>query len=124
MTTKEDLTNLVVEAVNARDPGLIDDLDVPRPKLLTERIETIQQRWPRLMMTRGDIAGRPVAAIWMPDQHEVYQPVAHVEVTLDGDDPYMTVIEGRDPNLVAEEPASRSVAEWESVGEIEGKSSN
>lgn len=124
MASKEDLTNLVVEAVNARNPGLIDEVDVPEPQLLTERIETIQQRWPRLMMTRGDIEDRPVAVVWMPDANETYQPVAHVEVTPDGDDPYMTVIEGKDPDLVAEEPASRKVAEWESTGEIEGESTN
>lgn len=121
---KEDLTNLVVEAVNARNPELIDELDIPEPQLLTDRIETIQERWPRLMMTRGDIEDRPVAVVWMPDAKETYQPVAHVEVTLDGDDPYMTLIEGTDPNLVAEEPANRKVAEWESSGEITGNRSN
>lgn len=120
MATKEDLTDLIVEAVNARDPALVDELDIPRPELLTDRMEMIQERWPRLMMTRGDIEDRPVAVIWMPNAREVYQPVAHVEVTVDADDPYMTLIEGRDPNLVAEEPATRSLAEWESMGEIEG----
>lgn len=124
MTTREDLTNLIVEAVNARNPDLIDDLDVPEPELLTDRIENLQERWPRLMMTRGDIEDRPVAVVWMPDASEAYRPVAHIEVTLDGDDPYMTIIEGQDPNLVAEEPANRKVAEWESSGEIQGDNSN
>jgi hypothetical protein len=118
---REDLTSLIVEAVNARDPGLIEDLDVPRSELVTDRIEIIQERWTRLMMIRGDIEDRPVAVIWMPDSNEVYQPVAHVEVNLDGDDPYMTVIEGKDPDLVAEEPGKRTVAEWESVSELEGE---
>lgn len=124
MATREDLTNLIVEAVNARNPGLIGGLDIPEPELLTDRIENLQERWPRLMMTRGDIEDRPVAVVWMPDASEVYRPVAHIEVTLDGDDPYMTIIEGQDPNLVAEEPANRKVAEWESSGEIQGDSPN
>lgn len=124
MTSKEDLTNLIVEAVNARNPDLIADLGVPEPELLTDRIENLQERWPRLMLSRGDIEDRPVAVVWMPDSNEAYRPVAHIEVTLDGDDPYMTIIEGRDPNLVAEEPANRKVAEWESSGEIEDDGSD
>lgn len=110
----EDLTNLVVEAVNSRDPRLIDQADVPDTGALKSTLQNMDERWPRMMMTRGDLAGRPVGVIWMPDRNERYRRVAHLEVVPDEDAPEATIVEGADPDLVSEDPPGRTVAEWES----------
>ncbi len=115
----EDLTNVVVEAVNSRDPALIDEADLPDSRALRETIRTMDERWPRMMMTRGDLNGMPVGVIWMPDRNERYRRVAHMEVVPDEDAPTATLVDGADPDVVSENPPGRTVAEWESANENE-----
>jgi hypothetical protein len=111
----EDLTNVVVEAVNSRDPELLEQAELPsNTEALKESIQTMDERWPRLMMTRGDLHGRPVGVIWMPDRNERYRRVAHMEIVPDEDAPKATLVEGPEPDLVIEDPPGRTVAEWES----------
>ena len=115
----EDLTNVVVEAVNSRDPSLIDQADLPETGTLKETIRTMDERWPRMMMTRGDLNGAPVGVIWMPDRNERYRRVAHLEIVPDENAPQATLVDGADPDVVSENPPGRTVAEWESVKETE-----
>lgn len=119
MIGAEDLRNVVVESVNARDPKLVEQADVADPDDLKKTIQTMDERWPRMMMTRGDLDGRPVGVVWMPDRNERYRQVAHVEVVADEAEPMATLVEGVDDSLVAEEPPGRSVAEWESAIEVD-----
>lgn len=114
----EDLRNVVVEAVNARDPKLVEQAMADTDDL-KRTIETMDERWPRMMMTRGDLDGRPVGVVWMPDRNEQYRQVAHLEVVIDDGEPEATLVEGVAPSLVAEEPPGRSVAEWESATEVD-----
>lgn len=115
----EDLRNVVVEAVNARDPKLIEEADLPETQSLEETIQTLGERWPRMMMTRGDLEGRPVGVVWMPDRNERYRQVAHVEIVNEANGPDTTLVEGVAPSLVAEDPPGRTVAEWESAIEVD-----
>lgn len=110
----EDLRNVLVESVNARDPELIENVDLPDVGELEGVIEMINERFPRLVMTRGDLDDRPVAVVWMPDERERYQQVAHVEVIPERDGPHTEIVEEVDPSLVAEDPSGFTVAEWES----------
>lgn len=112
----EDLRNLVVEAANARDPQLIELAGLADLDTLRRTLEVIDERWPRLMMTRGDVGGTPVAVVWMPDAHERYRPVAHIEVAVvPGGTGHLTLVDGVSPDLVTEEPPGLRVAEWESA---------
>ncbi|MDX1691796.1 MAG: hypothetical protein R3290_12315 [Acidimicrobiia bacterium] len=109
----------VVEAVNARDPSLLEGIEFREP--FEDRLVRIQDRWPRLMMTRGHLAGDPVAVTWIPDTDERYVRTGHVEFVDDPDDGvHVSVVVGADPDLVTEAPAGSRVAEWESTKEIEG----
>lgn len=119
MIDAEDLVNLVVEAVNARDPQLVEQTELAGTEGLMETLRTMDERWPRMMMTRGDLGGRPVAVVWMPDQNERYRQVAHAEMLTDESGPEISLIEGVDPTLVAESPPGRTVAEWESAAEVD-----
>lgn len=70
-------------------------------------------------MTRGDIGDRPVAVVWMPDQNERYQQVAHVVMVPEETGAHTELVEGVDPEMVAESPPGLTVAEWESALEID-----
>lgn len=61
---------MLVESVNARDPELIGQVDLPDVSGLEATIQTVNERWPRMMMTHGDIGDSPVAVVWMPDKNE------------------------------------------------------
>lgn len=115
----ENLTNLVVEAVNSRDPSLLEQADLPYVGALRQTIQTMDERWPRMMMTRGDLRGRPVGVIWMPDRNERYRRVAHLEIVPEEEGPEPTLVEGAEPDLVSEDPPGRTVAEWESFHDAE-----
>ena len=119
MIDVEDLRNLIVEAVNARDPNLLGQADLDDSKALTETVRVMDERWPRMMMTRGDLNGRPVGVVWMPDRNERYRQVAHIDIAIDDGLPETSLVEGVDPDLVAESPPGRSVAEWESAVEVD-----
>lgn len=113
------MRDLFVSALNARDPSLVDQPGVPNPELIEEKVETMNERWPTLMLTNGDLDGQPVAVLWAPDGSEEYQQVAHVEIVAEEDGFDLTYVEEVPPGLVAEEPAGRNVVEWESEAEIE-----
>ena len=119
MIDVEDLRNIVVETVNARDPELLDEAGLADSEALTETVQIMDERWPRMMMTRGDLDGTPVGVVWMPDQNERYRRVAHIDITIDEGVPDASLVEGVDPDLVAESPPGRSVAEWESEIEVD-----
>lgn len=62
---------MLVESVNARDPELLEEgIGVGDTEDLEAVIEQINERFPRVMMTRGDLDDRPVAVVWMPDDRE------------------------------------------------------
>lgn len=114
MIAVEDLTNVVVEAVNSRDPELIEQADLPDTEALRRTVQIMDERWPRMMMTRGELQGRPVGVIWMPDRNDRYRRVAHLEIVPDEDAPEATLVEDANPDVVSESPPGRTVAEWES----------
>ena len=124
MIAVEDLRNVLVESVNAQDPELIGDVDVPNPSELEEIIEVINERFPRVMMTRGDLDNRPVAVVWMPDRNERYRRVAHVEILPEEGGPHTEFVEGADPAVLAEEPPGLTVAEWESTEQTDSGDAN
>lgn len=115
----EDLRNVVVEAVNSRDPKLIEQADLPDTEPLERTIQIMDERWPRMMMTRGDLRGMPVGVMWMPDRDERYRQVAHLEIVPEENGPEATLVEGAEPDLVSEDPPGRTVAEWESSMDTE-----
>lgn len=119
MIGAEDLRNLVVESINARDAELLAGADLPGQDALVDLVQTMDERWPRMMMTRGDLHGNPVAIVWLPDRNEIYRQVGFLEVTAEQEGPETTLVEGTDPDLVAETPPGRNVAEWESATEID-----
>ena len=115
----EELRNVIVDSINARDPEFLERVEVEGISTLEDEIETLNERFPRLMMTRGDLADRPVAVVWMPDRKERYQKVGHLEVIPEEDGPHTEIVEGVDPGLVAEDPPGLTVAEWESAREMD-----
>lgn len=116
----ENLRNIVVEALNAGDAALlaesIDGGDLP--KAMETALVDIRERWPRMVLSAGTLGDLPVAVVWMPDEHEAYVPVAHLEFVLDGE-PVVSVVEGVDPDLVHERPSARHVREWESTATMD-----
>lgn len=119
MIAIEDLRNVLVDSVNARDPELVEETDLSETEDLETVIEQINERFPRVMMTRGDLDDRPVAVVWMPDEREKYRHVAHVEVIPERDGPHAEIVEGVDPSVIAEDPPGLTVAEWESESAID-----
>lgn len=110
----DDLRDVVVESVNARDPDLLSLADgIVIRNGMGDRLEQILERWPRALLTRADLGGRPVAAVWLPDRNECYVRVGHLEFQVD-DGAHMVVVPERNPDVVAEAPAGLEVAEWES----------
>lgn len=115
----EDMRNLLVETLNSRDPALLDRAGVPNAGEIRETVQTMNERWPRMMLTRGDVDGTPVGVVWAPDQAERYRQVAHVEITDDGEGFDLSFVDGVDPALTAEDPPGRTVAEWESASQLD-----
>ncbi len=77
-------------------------------------------RNPRTILTRGELEGTPVAALWMPDVEEKYALVGYLDMTdtKDGID-HIAYVDEADPDLYAEEPGGYQVAEWESHLEMD-----
>lgn len=115
----DDMRNLLVDALNARDPELLSQPGVPNAEAIGEVVATMNERWPRMMMTRGDIDGDPVAVVWSPDEAEQYQQVAHVEIAAEDEAFDISFVDGVAPNLVSEDPPGRTVAEWESTSQLD-----
>jgi hypothetical protein len=117
----DELRDVVVEAVNARDLEILslpEGIDVPVD--LRTRLQRVIERSPRTMLTRGDLSGDPVAAVWVPDRGERYVRVGHLEFSIeDGTARIVPVLE-RHPDVIAEAPPGLTVAEWESTDLADG----
>lgn len=120
MTTGRDgLRDIVVEAVNAKDPDLFslaDDIEVP-PSLF-DRTMQVMERWPRMMLSRGKLDAEPVAAVWLPDDEGRYARVGHLEFDIEDGSARMEIIEEADPDLITEPPAGLEVADWEDASAV------
>jgi hypothetical protein len=111
------LRDIVVDAVNAHDLELLTQADgIDFPDELVDRMRRVFERRPRTMLTRADLRGSPVAAVWMPDREERYVQVGHLEFVVDEDgSAYVEAVTGPVPGIVSEAPPGLRVAEWESA---------
>ncbi len=115
-----EVRDVVVEAVNARDFALVrEHLGDDAAERLREPLLRVRERWPRLIMSRGDLKGDPVAAVWLPGRRETYVQVGHVEFAKDNaDGPRLELFPGVHKDLVAKQPGP-NVAEWESMEQLD-----
>lgn len=120
-TGRDAFRDIVVEAVNAKDPDLLslaDDIEVPAANMDT--LLEIMERWPRVMLSRGQIGNEPVAALWVPDSDGLYAPAGHLEFYIEDGSARVELLAGTHPDLVSEAPPGLEVADWEdaqAVGE-------
>lgn len=120
-TGRDALRDIVVEAVNAKDPDLLslaDDIEVPATNMDT--LLEIMERWPRVMMSRGQIGNEPIAALWVPDSDGLYAQAGHLEFYIEAGTARVELLAGTHPDLVSEAPPGLEVADWEdarAVGE-------
>lgn len=120
-TGRDGLRDIVVEAVNAKDPDLLslaDDIEVPSTTLDT--FLELMERWPRAMLSRGQIGNEPIAALWVPDSDGLYALAGHLEFYIEEGTARVELLAGSHPDLVSEAPPGLEVADWEdaqAVGE-------
>lgn len=118
-TGPDGLRDIVVESINAKDPDLLslaDDIDIP-PAMVDDVIE-IMERWPRVMLSRGEIDRQPVAAVWAPDSDGFYAPAGHLEFQIEDNTARVELVPGTHPDLISEAPAGLEVADWEDAGAV------
>lgn len=118
--TPDDINTLLVEAINARDLALLDEVVDPAAiDEVRERLRLIAERWPLLSLSRAEVGHEPVAAMWFPDENGRYRQSGHLEVRINGAGTLegIDVVETSPPDLLAEEPPGRRLAEWERVTE-------
>jgi hypothetical protein len=94
MTDVTTLRDLFVDGFNSRDVDelvdiLADDVEVPDvpddgPSAVRELVEDLWERTPAVLLTRGDLAGRPVAVVWLPEAEGGWTRAALV--TFEADD--------------------------------------
>jgi hypothetical protein len=116
VASSDDINTLLVEAVNARNDTLLDDvIDPVAAEEVRDRLRLMVERWPRLMLTRAEIGLEPVAAMWFPDERERYRQAGHLEVRVNGAGMLegIDVVETSSPGLFAERPSAERLAEWE-----------
>lgn len=80
----------------------------------------VMERWPRMMLSRGQLDTEPVAAVWLPDAEGRYARVGHLEFDIEDGSARMEIVEEVRGDLVSEPPAGLEVADWEdseAVGE-------
>ena len=106
--------SVIEDVENATDKNMDGQQENKDTDELEETLQKLAGRWPRIMSERGDLDGSAVGVVWMPDRNEAYRKVGHVELRPEDDTRPLEIIEGPRPGLVAEEPAGRRVAEWES----------
>lgn len=116
----EEIRDLVVESLNARDPELLAGAELGASSIV-DTLRFAEERFPRMMLTKGDLNGDPVAVIWMPNMNDVYVQSGHLEfVVIDDESVEMEIYDRVAPDLVAETPAGFGVSEWESTRAIDG----
>lgn len=118
-TGRDAFRDIVVEAVNAKDPDLLslaDDVEVPVSNMDT--LLEIMERWPRAMLSRGQIGNEPVAALWVPDSEGFYAPAGHLEFDIEDGTARIEMLAGTHPDLVSEAPPGLEVADWEDAGAV------
>lgn len=118
-TGRDAFRDIVVEAVNAKDPDLLslaDDIEIP-PTTMDTFLE-IMERWPRAMLSRGQIGDEPIAALWVPDSEGLYAPAGHLEFYIEEATARVELLAGTHPDLVSEAPPGLEVAEWEDAGAV------
>lgn len=115
------IRDIVVEAVNAKDPdmfSLADEVEVP--ETMVDRVMQVMERWPRLMLSRGALGTEPVATVWLPDDDDRYAQVAYLEFDVENGAARMEIVDDVPPELISEPPTGLELAEWENgdaVGE-------
>jgi len=112
----DDINSLLVEAVNARDFALLDDVvDPAASEEVRDRLRLMAERWPRLMLSRAEIGLEPVAAMWFPDERERYRQSGHLEVRVNGAGMLegVDVVETSPPGMLAERLSGERLADWE-----------
>lgn len=118
-TGRDGLRDIVVESFNAKDPDLLslaDDIEIP-PAMVDDILE-VMERWPQVMLGRGEIAGEPVAAVWAPDSDGMYAPAGHLEFYIEGVTARFELVPGTHPELISEAPPGLEMADWEDAGAV------
>ena len=108
----EEVRDLVVESLNGRDPELLAEAELGASSVV-DTLRFAEERFPRMVLTRGDLNGEPVAVIWMPNTDDTFVQSGHLEfvVTRD-DDVEMEIFDGIEADLVAESPSKIGVTDW------------
>ena len=128
----ETLRDALVEAFNNRDlDGLLqvvaDDVEVPDDMegdgaaALANEIESVWQRSPGAVLTRGLLEGQPCAVGWLPDADGTWNRAALVCMDFDLDATLLTVVtmpEDADAldRVETEEPSDDEPDEWDDWG--------
>lgn len=115
-TARDNLRDIVVEAVNAKDPDLFslaDEVDIPSS--FVESVVDVMERWPQMVLSRGQIGAEPVAAVWLPNEEGRYALVEYLEFDIENGSARMEIVDDVHADLVTEPPAALEVAEWENA---------
>lgn len=118
-TGRGDLRDIVVESVNAKDPDLLslaDDIEIP-PAMMEDILE-VMERWPRVMLSRGQVGAEPSAVVWAPDSDGMYAPAGYLEFYIEDGSGRVELVPGTHPDLISEAPPGLEVADWEDAGAV------
>jgi len=119
MTGRDSLRDIIVEAVNAKDPDLFslaDDIEIS--DVTVDVILEVMERWPQLLVSRGELGVEPVAAVWLPDEEERYAQVGYLEFYIEDGAARIELVEEVPSELVAESPPAMELAEWETAAAV------
>lgn len=114
MTGRDTLRDIIVEAVNAKDPDLFtlaDDIQISDDTV--DVVLEVMERWPRLLLSRAERGVEPVASVWLPDEDERYTPVGYLEFYIEEGAARIEVVEEVPDDMIGEPPPGMEVAEWE-----------
>lgn len=118
-TGRGGLRDIVVESVNAKDPDLLylaDDIDIP-PEMVEDVLE-VMERWPRVMLGRGELDTQPVAVVWAPDSDGLYAPAGFLEFSIEDGAARMDLVPGTPPDLFGAAPPGLEVSDWGDAGSV------
>jgi hypothetical protein len=106
------LRDVVIESVNARDPDLLDLADeVVIRNGMGDRLAQILDYWPGALLTRGELRGRAVAAVWLPDGDGCYVRMGHLEFQIENGHADMLIVAEHSFAVEAEAPVGREVTQ-------------